>query len=45
MAGIDGLFVGLLSGTSIDAIDAALFSITDAGARLEGALALPVPPT
>lgn len=44
MAGIDGLFVGLLSGTSIDAIDAALFSITDAGARLEGALALPVPP-
>lgn len=43
MAVIDGLFVGLLSGTSVDAIDAALFHVTSTGIRVEGTLAVPMP--
>lgn len=43
MTCVDGLYVGLLSGTSIDAIDAALLHIDDEGVELRESLAAPMP--
>ena len=44
MASVDGLFVGLLSGPSIDAIDAALFRIEGDSIRMLHAMAVQIDP-